>query len=180
MKLYTIGHSNHSLEKFIGLLEENSIDLLVDVRSAPYSRYNAQFNKEALQNALPQRWIEYAYAGKFLGGRPSDPTCYKDQTLPEEGADYLHKVDYREVMKRSWFIKGIDHLLEMADEHATAVMCSEEKPEECHRHHLIAKYIMENHPEVTVLHIRGDGTVYGASSVRVSVDEPPSEQLSLF
>ena len=94
MKLYTIGHSNHSIEKFASLLDENGIALLVDVRTAPYSRYNPQFNKENLAHALSEHWIEYAYAGKFLGGRPSDPTCYKDAKLPEEGAHYLHLVDY--------------------------------------------------------------------------------------
>ena len=49
MKLYTIGHSNHSIDRFIQLLDENGIMILVDVRSAPYSRYNPQFNKEDLQ-----------------------------------------------------------------------------------------------------------------------------------
>ena len=54
MKLFTIGHSNHNIEKFIRLLEDNGIMLLVDVRTAPYSRYNPQFNKEHLENLLPQ------------------------------------------------------------------------------------------------------------------------------
>jgi len=180
MKLYTIGHSNHNIEKFVSLLDENGIALLVDVRTAPYSRYNPQFNKENLQHVLSEHWIEYAYAGKFLGGRPSDPTCYKDHKLPEDGADYLHMVDYPEVMKHSWFIKGIDHLLDMSDERTTAIMCSEEDPAECHRHHLVSKFLLRDHPEVNVLHIRGDGTVFGAVSLRVSVDTPPAEQLTLF
>jgi uncharacterized protein (DUF488 family) len=59
-------------------------------------------------------------------------------------------------------------------------MCSEEDPAHCHRHHLIAKYLMENHPEVEVWHIRGDGNLVKASQIRTTVDEPPSEQLSLF
>ena len=49
MRLYSIGHSNHSIEKFISLLDENGIEQLVDVRTSPYSRYNPQFNKENLQ-----------------------------------------------------------------------------------------------------------------------------------
>ena len=168
MKLYTIGHSNHILEKLVRLLEDNSVTTLVDVRTAPYSRYNPQFNKENLELALPQREMQYAYAGKYLGGRPSDPTCYKRRTLPGEGVDYLHEVDYPEMMKRDWFIRGIERLLEMADEHTTAIMCSEENPAECHRHHLIARFLLEKHPEVDVRHIRGDGTVFGARSIRES------------
>lgn len=172
MKLYTIGHSNHGVDKFIRLLEDNSITALVDVRTAPYSRYNPQFNKENLEFVLAQREIQYAYAGKYLGGRPTDPACYKNKILPGENVDFLHEVDYPEVMKRAWFIRGIERLVEMADEHTTAIMCSEENPAECHRHHLIAQFLMENHPEVEVRHIRGDGTIFGARSIRESVDKP--------
>ena len=180
IKLYTIGHSNHSLDLFIRLLEENGIMTLVDVRSAPYSRYSPHFNKENLEAALRERDIQYAYAGKFLGGRPADPACYKSRTLPAEGADYLHEVDYPEVMKRDWFLKGVERLLELADEQTTAIMCSEENPAQCHRHHLIAKYLMANRPEVKVTHIRGDGTVFGAASLIETVDTPTGEQLSLL
>lgn len=180
MKLYTIGHSNHSLDKLIHLLEDNGITSLVDIRTAPHSRYNPQFNKENLEYVLPQREIQYAYAGKYLGGRPSDPTCYKKRTLPGEGADYLHVVDYPEVMKRDWFVRGIERLLEMADEHTTVIMCSEENPAECHRHHLVAQYIFEAHPEVDVRHIRGDGTVFSARAVRESISKPSVEQMPLL
>jgi len=180
MNLFTIGHSNHSFEQFTGLLEVNSIARLVDVRSAPYSRYNPQFNKENLESALAQHWIEYVYAGNYLGGRPTDPTCYKSKQLPAEGTDYLHEVDYPEVMKRHWFMKGIDRLLELADEQITAIMCSEEDPAHCHRHHLIAKYLLAEHPEVEVRHIRGDGTVFGARSLLSSINEQSAEQLKLF
>ena len=180
MKLLTIGHSNHSLEKLIRLLEDNGVMAVVDVRTAPHSRYNPQFNKENLESALPAHSIQYAFAGKFLGGRPSDPSCYKNHTLPSEDADYLHEVDYPEVMKREWFVKGIERLLEMADEQTTAILCSEENPAQCHRHHLIAKYIMAEHPEVNVRHIRGDGTVFGAGAITESLDEPSAAQLPLL
>ena len=180
MKLFTIGHSNHNIEKFIRLLEDNRIMTLVDVRTAPMSRYNPQFNKENLGRILPERNIQYAFAGQYLGGRPSDPTCYKSRSLPADGADYLHEVDYPAVMTKEWFIKGITRLLELANEQTTAIMCSEEDPSQCHRHHLIAKFLMREHPEVSVRHIRGDGTVFSAAALKVSVDEVKAEQLSLF
>ncbi|MBI5651592.1 MAG: DUF488 domain-containing protein [Chloroflexi bacterium] len=180
MKLYTIGHSNHKLDKFIRLLEENHIGTLVDIRTAPYSRYNPQFNKENLASALSEREIEYAYAGKYLGGRPSDPACYKNRALPAEGADYLHKVDYPEVMKRAWFMQAVARLLEMADERTLAIMCSEENPAECHRHHLIAQFLFDAHPEVDVRHIRGDGTVFSARALRESVSKPAAQQIPLL
>ena len=180
MKLYTIGHSNHSLDRLVRLLEDNGVMQLVDVRTAPYSRYNPQFNRESLDGSLSLRNIQYIYAGKYLGGRPSDPTCYKSRALPAEDADYLHEVDYPEVMKRPWFVPGIDRLLELADEQTTAIMCSEENPAECHRHHLIAQFLIAEHPEVDVRHIRGDGTVFSARSLHVSVDGPATEQPALL
>ncbi len=180
MKLYTIGHSNHPIEDFIRLLDDNGIMTLVDVRSMPYSRYHPQFNKENLENVLREHDIQYVYAGKYLGGRPNDPACYKSRRLPDENVDYLHEVDYPEVMKRPWFIKGIARLLELADEQTTAILCSEENPAQCHRHHLIAKYLIAHHPDVSVKHIRGDGAVYGAASVTDTVDGLTAEQLSLI
>jgi uncharacterized protein (DUF488 family) len=180
MKLFTIGHSNHSFSEFVELLESNGILALVDVRTAPMSRYNPQFNRENLEHDLPEHGIQYAFAGKYLGGRPSDPTCYKSRQLPAEGVDYLHEVDYPEVMKRIWFIKGIERLLELADEQTTAIMCSEEDPAQCHRHHLIAKYLMSEYPEVKVIHIRGDGAIFGAASIRSSVSQTSAEQPPLL
>lgn len=180
MKLYTIGHSNHPLESFMRLLENNGIMTLVDVRTAPYSRYSPHFNKENLEQALRVRDIQYAHAGKYLGGRPADPGCYKSRQLPGEGGDYLHEVDYPEVMKREWFQKGIVRLLELADEQTTTVMCSEEDPAQCHRHHLIAKYLRANYPDVKIVHIRGDGRIYSADTLRVSVNVPNTNQPALL
>ena len=70
---------------------------------------------------------------------------------------------------------------ECADEQTTAIMCSEEDPAQCHRHHLIARYLRRERPEIIVRHIRGDGTVFSAASLRGSVDDKPQpEQPSLF
>ena len=180
MKLLTIGHSNHSLDRFVQLLGEAGVATLVDVRTTPASRFNPQFNQGSLDPALVQHLVTYVFAGRFLGGRPSDPGCYKHGVLPAEGTDYLHEVDYPEVMRRDWFIKGVQRLLELADEQTTAIMCSEENPAECHRHHLIAKYLFQAFPDVDVRHIRGDGNIISARSILVSVEDPPGEQLSLL
>ncbi len=180
MRLYTIGHSNHPLQEFVDLLEKYQVRRLVDVRSAPYSKYVIQFNKESLEHGLSMHKIKYSYAGKQLGGRPPDPTCYRSGILPDGETDYLHEVDYAAVMQRPWFQKGLAHLLELAEDEVTAVMCSEENPADCHRHHLIAKYIMAEFPEWEIQHIRGDGVLNNAASIHTSVNPPPGEQLSLF
>lgn len=180
MKLYTIGHSHQSLDKLIQLLEDRGIRLLVDVRSAPYSRYSPQFNKENLESQLLRRGIQYAFAGKYLGGRPTDPGCYKSRQLPGDGADYLHEVDYPEVMKREWFRRGIVRLLELGSEQTTAILCSEEDPTHCHRHHLIARYLRVNYPDVKIIHLRSDGRAYSANTLVASVSAPVTHQPALF
>ena len=180
MRLFTVGHSNHPLPDLINLLESNGISVLVDVRTSPYSRYNPQYNREPFDASLQARQIQYVFGGQYLGGRPFDRSCYKSGALPPKGADYLHEVDYRAVMQRPWFQKAVAQLVEMAGEQTTAILCSEENPAECHRHHLIALYLLETYPEVTVLHIRGDGAVFDARELYTSVDAPSHEQLGLF
>lgn len=180
MKIYTIGHSAHTLDQLIRLLDANSIKTLVDVRTTPNSHFHPQFNRENIEFFLLKSEIQYVFAGKSLGGRPDEPSCYKSHVLPSEGADYLHEVDYPEVMKKPWFLEGIDLLLKLAEEQTTAIMCSEEDPSLCHRHHLIAKYLMQTYPEVVVWHIRGDGTAYNAAMVLTSVQTESVKQLSLF
>ncbi len=180
MKLMTLGHSNHSIERFLELLDSTGAMVLVDVRTAPASRFNPQFNRSSLEHFLANRGVPYYFAGQYLGGRPSDPTCYKKRTLPPPGADFLHEVDYPEVMRREWFVKGVHRLLEIADEQTAAIMCSEEDPAQCHRHHLIAKYILQEHPEVTIHHVRGDGQTLNAASLHVTVDQLTGQQIPLF
>jgi uncharacterized protein (DUF488 family) len=180
MKLYTIGHSNHPLSTLVGLLNDREIVNLVDVRTDPYSRYNPQFNKETLEYELPRFKIRYLYLGKVLGGKPDDPKLYKHHTSGTGEVDFLHEVDYPQIMRREWFQQGVRELLDLVELDQTAIMCSEEDPAACHRHHLIAKYIMETYPEVEVRHIRGDGKEFGAKSILKSVNEPPAVQDRLF
>ena len=180
MKLYTIGHSNHPFSTLVGLLNDREIVNLVDVRTDPYSRYNPQFNKETLEYELPRQKIRYLYMGKVLGGKPDDPKLYKHRAPRSGEVDFLHEVDYQQIMRRDWFQAGIRELLDLTELDNTAIMCSEEDPAECHRHHLIAKYIMESFPEVEVRHIRGDGNEFGAKSILKSVNDPPAIQDTLF
>ena len=83
IKFFTIGHSNHSLEQFIHLLEENGVVMmLVDVRTAPYSRYNPHFNEEDLEAALREHDIQYAYAASSSAAARLIPTVTKAAVYP--------------------------------------------------------------------------------------------------
>jgi uncharacterized protein (DUF488 family) len=176
--IYTIGHSNILSSKLIDLLKQHDIHTLVDVRSSPYSQYSPQFNRENLENSLKEAGLEYKYAGDFLGGRPKDPSCYKNSQIPDGKADFLQLVDYPTVMTKDWFQKGIRRLLEINQEGRTAIMCSEENPAHCHRHHLIGKYLMQK--GIQVWHIRGDGNMIKAEQIPDLSNEPPAQQLEMF
>ena len=161
VEIFTIGHSNLPTEEVIAALRANGIELVVDVRSVPFSQYTRHFNRDELERTLAAAGIGYAFAGEHLGGRPTDPTCYRTGELPEDGASYLDLVDYEEVAKRSWYRCGLARLVDVARARRTAILCSEEHPRRCHRHHLIARSLLELNVEVW--HIRRHGTLEPAT-----------------
>lgn len=105
--------------------------------------------------------IGYAYGGDHLGGRPTDPTCYRAGVVPEGEANFLALVDYAEVATRPWFRRGLERLIAIAAERPTAMMCSEEDPLRCHRHHLIAQALLGR--GIAVGHIRKGGAIEPAA-----------------
>jgi len=144
--LYTIGHSNHTIENFIALLKRYGVTCIADVRSAPYSRYCPQFNKGALAASLQAAGITYMFMGKELGARPDDPCCY-------EGGF----VNFQEIAKREEFKRGIERLLADISKHRVALMCAEKDPLQCHRTIFIARGIKR--PNLHIKHILANGSV---------------------
>lgn len=146
MELYTIGHSNHTPEKFIKLLEDNLIDCIVDVRSTPYSQWAPFANRENLERALSSTEIHYLYLGNLLGGHI-------------EGLDSNKKAErlkaYDAVRQEEYFTRGLNILLAEIEKHRTCILCSEEDPSSCHRRLLVATSMAAQ--GVQILHIRGDG-----------------------
>ena len=143
--VFTIGHSNHSLEAFLMLLVRHGIDEVVDVRSAPYSRYAPQFNHDNLEERLETVGLSYTFLGGELGGRPADLSCY----------DSDGRVLYDRVAETDLFDDGIRRVIRSADEHRIALMCTEKEPLECHRTLLVAKTLVEH--DIEVKHILADG-----------------------
>lgn len=176
MRIYTIGHSNHDEQTFVALLVQHGIETLVDVRSAPYSRYSPHFNRESISHPLGAAGIGYAFAGNHLGGRPRDSTCYRNGVVPPPHSDYLKLVDYPAVAAKPWYLQAIEQLVQLADEQRVAIMCSEEDPLQCHRHHLIAQSLLERGIEVA--HIRRTGELQPAEQVAQD-DRPSLTQASL-
>lgn len=178
LTLYTIGHSNITASAFTDLLKQYQIQVVVDVRSSPYSQYSPQFNRELVEKTLEEAGIEYKFAGDYLGGRPNDPSCYKNKLVPDGKADYLHLVDYPLVMAKDWYQKGLQQLIAIGQQSRTAILCSEENPAHCHRHHLIGKSLVEK--GIVVLHIRGDGNLVKDQQLPDLHEDLPAQQLPLF
>lgn len=127
--LYSIGHGNKSIETFIDELKYFGINYLIDIRSKPYSKFNPQFNQNELKFALINKEITYTFLGDILGGLPEDRTCYTNG-----------HVDYDKLKEKDFFKQGLQRLLTANDKQIkVAIMCSESKPEECHRTKLIGE-----------------------------------------
>lgn len=178
-RILTLGHSNHHLAVLLALLQEFHIRRVIDVRSAPYSRYSPQFNRESLASDLQDAGLTYGYAGEYLGGRPTDPTCYFAQRVPSGKADYLHLVDYAEVARRGWFVRGLDRLVDRAVEDVTALLCSEEDPARCHRHYLLARELVKRNVEVVHLRAGAPPEPSSSTDLRIARDGD-APQLGLF
>ena len=172
LTVYTIGHGNATDQKLIELLRNFEIQVVLDVRSVPYSQYTHQFNRELFAQTLHAAGIEYRFAGEHLGGRPEEAKYYKHRQKPEGKANYLELVDYDELAKSPGYQRALARLIAIAGEQRTAVMCSEEDPRRCHRHHLIAQTLLKQ--SVAVAHIRLDGCC------EVATLEQHAQQLSLI
>jgi uncharacterized protein (DUF488 family) len=142
----TIGHSNHPIDKFISLLKQHGITAVGDVRSAPYSRFNPQFNKNDFAASLKKAGIAYVFLGQVLGARPDDRSCY------ENG-----QVDFSRMAGRADFTQGLDRVIRGSGEYRIALMCAEKEPLDCHRTILVCRNLKA--PDVHIRHILADGTV---------------------
>jgi len=163
--IYTIGYGARGLAEFLDLLAAHDFAYLIDVRSTPYSRFKPEFSKDALGRAVEDRGIHYLYLGRQLGGQPDEPTCYVDG-----------KVDYALVRQLPAFREGIDRLERAYRQgQRVALMCSEGKPELCHRSKLIGKSLVER--DIPVLHIDENGDIVSQAEV---IDTLTGGQLNLF
>lgn len=163
--IYTVGYGARSFDEFVALLRRYEIACLVDVRSAPYSRYRPEFSKQALDLALSAQSIRYVFLGNALGGRPDDPDCY-----------VAGKVDYDRVGEKEGYRRGIERVRRAAGQGIRlALMCSEGRPEDCHRSKLLGASLEK--VGVPVLHIDTDGALQPQSEV---IERLTGGQLDLF
>lgn len=148
MRIYTVGHSNRSLDEFLDVLKEHGIRQLADVRRWPRSRRHPHFSDENLKASLERAGIEWRHFGT-LGGMRKPRADSSNQGWETNGfqgyADYLATDDFRH---------AFGELMDWAGEAPTAVMCAEARPSRCHRRLISDALTVRN---VEVVHIGGGG-----------------------
>ncbi len=163
--ILTLGYGTRSVDDLIRTLREAGVTVLVDVRSAPYSRRRPEFVKRAMAEWVPAMGVDYLFLGDALGGRPEDPDSYLRDTL---------------VPERRWknpdFVAGLDRLEALLDGGGLpCLMCAEEDPARCHRYLLLGDALEGR--GVAVRHLRADGSALTQAEIRRAQDGP---QLGLF
>jgi uncharacterized protein (DUF488 family) len=144
-RILTVGHSNHPIERLVELLKQHAIDVLVDVRSQPYSRFATQFNRETLAASVTDAGLQYLFLGEELGGRQLGKI-----------ADHQERIAaYECIAAQPAFQQGIERVLAGSQQYRIALLCAEEDPTECHRRVWITRALRERGAEVQ--HLRGDG-----------------------
>src|SRR5512138_945200 len=146
--IWTIGHSNRTIEAFIGLLEEFHIELLADIRSYPGSRHCPQFNTDPLKESLSEVMIRYVLLEHLGGRRKVRPDSHNTA--------WIHPAfrGYADYMETPSFREAVQQLEELASAHRTALMCAEALWWRCHRG-LVSDYLKWQ--GWTVIHILGTG-----------------------
>lgn len=159
--IFTVGHSNHSLERFLHLLAGARITAIADVRSKPHSRWSPQFNKHALASALGRQDIAYVFLGRELGGRPEDPALLLNG-----------KPDYDAMARSESFRSGIERIIEGAKTHRIALMCAERDPLDCHRFLLVGRHLASRSLPVAHILASGDVEAQGQTESRFRARNP--------
>jgi uncharacterized protein (DUF488 family) len=142
--VYTVGHSNHPIEKFLDLLRAHEVTAIADVRSHPYSRFAPQFGAKRLGASLEAAGMRYELLGRELGARSSDEACLVDG-----------RVDYERLARTAPFAQGIDRVAAAIERERVALLCAERDPLDCHRAILVCRELARRAIDST--HIREDG-----------------------
>ncbi len=149
-RIYSIGHSTHSMELFVSILQGFNIELVVDVRSIPRSRRNPQFNTDILGPDLGKHGIRYLHL-KELGGLRHTTT-----SSVNTGWTNLSFRGFADYMQTPEFAKAIETLTGISNSTQTVIMCAEALPWRCHRS-LIADALVVR--SIAVEHIMNRSTI---------------------
>jgi uncharacterized protein (DUF488 family) len=129
-RLFTVGHSTHPLDTFLALVRRHAITAVADVRSSPFSRFNPQYNSDALAESLASAGIRYVFLGKELGARRAEADCYEGQ-----------KAHYELIAQSPLFHRGLHRVRCGIESYRVALLCAESDHLTCHRTILICRHL---------------------------------------
>jgi uncharacterized protein (DUF488 family) len=144
--LFTIGHSDHETMEFLALLSRHGVSAIADVRSHPYSRFHAQFNREIMAEWLGRAGVQYAFLGKELGARRTERESY-----------HGNQARYDLISRLPAFGEGLDRLRRGISAHRIALLCAEKDPITCHRTVLVCRHLRSD--PIEIRHILEDGSI---------------------
>ena len=160
----TIGYSQDTFDPFEERLAKHGVDVLVDVRSAPYSMYQTDFRYGVIEALCLQAGLTYIFLGDKLGGKPTDPELQTDG-VP----------DYEKVAASEGFKEGLAQVAQLTMGHTVCLMCGCEKPLRCHRGTLIAPHLTAAGFDVRHIDRHGQALTH-----EEAVAEESGGQMSLF
>ena len=154
--LYSIGYGNRSWDEVRRLLCARGSEFLIDVRSNPFSKFNPSFGRDSLVELCKKSGIRYVFMGDTLGGKP----------ISNDHFDIDGKVDYMRLADGVEFQSGLSRLVAANNKGiCVCVMCSELRPQDCHRCKLIGSELKELgidmiHIDETGVDISQDEAIY--------------------
>ena len=166
MTIFTIGHSNHTEERFTDLLRGAAITAIADVRSRPKSAYCPHFDQSALERSLRRAGIAYVFLGRELGARREERECYEGR-----------RARYDLIARTPLFAAGLLRLRAGAERHRIAMLCAEKDPITCHRMVLVGRALRDS--GVEIVHVLEDGALESSAAaearMRHAVGLPDTE-----
>ena len=134
MDIYTIGHSNYPIERFLDMLKSHNINCVVDIRGTPYSKYNVQYNKETIKQTLISKGYLYIYMAKEFAVQRADKSLYTSDGY----------ADFERVIYDKDFLNGIERLKAGCEKgYKIVLMGAMQEPINCHRCILVGKALRD-------------------------------------
>jgi len=125
--MLTVGHSDRTIDDFLGILKQHRVEFVADVRKMPGSRKHPQFNDDALASSLAAVGIGYEHFPGLGGLRRRSPDS------PNTGWRNASFRAYADYMLTANFVASLDALLVRSHQRLTVIMCAEAVPWRCHR-----------------------------------------------
>ena len=158
MDIYTIGHSNYSVEKLIDMLKFYDINCVVDIRGTPYSKYNIQFDKETIKYTLTHSGFIYIYMAKELAAKRINKQSYNSEGYS----------DFEKVIHEDDFINGIKRLKVGCEKgYKIALLGAMQEPIRCHRSILVGRSLRDY--GFNVKHILDDYSIASQEDIEKNI-----------